>query len=50
MMQFYQRFRKDVSELISELKIQAEKEVDPCYTDFILSITVTNSFTNNDEI
>lgn len=48
LLQYYKRFRKDVSELISELKAQAEKEVDPCYTDFILSITITDTFENHE--
>ncbi|OHT07116.1 Spc97 [Tritrichomonas foetus] len=48
LLQYYARFKKDVGELISELKIQSENEVDPCYTDFILSLTLTNNFINNE--
>lgn len=48
LLQYYRRFRKDVAELIDELRNQAEKEVDPCYTDFILAITITRAFQNNE--
>ncbi|KAH0791303.1 Spc97 / Spc98 family protein [Histomonas meleagridis] len=44
-LKFYERFKKAVKDLIQELTVQAERDVDQCYLNFVLlCITVNPEF------
>lgn len=43
-MRNYPKFLNGVAQLIRELRVQSEKDADPCYSDFILSLTINSAF------